>query len=94
MQAQVQFACPTHTEREDCPDALISYSDKFREYGLIVHDGGSSSIAIGFCPWCGTKLPGSLRGRWFEELAALGFTDPWGQDIPEAFRSGAWHREG
>lgn len=93
MQAQVDLVCPTHAVREDCPDALISYSDKFREYGLVVHDGGSGSIRIGFCPWCGTKLPASLRDRWFEALAALGFEDPWEQDIPEAFHSDAWYRE-
>jgi hypothetical protein len=25
-------------------------------YGLIVHDGGSSTIQIYFCPWCGERL--------------------------------------
>jgi hypothetical protein len=24
--------------------------------GLIIHDGGSSSIGIAFCPWCGSTL--------------------------------------
>lgn len=23
----------------------------------MVHDGGSSVVAIAFCPWCGSKLP-------------------------------------
>ena len=91
MQEQAELSCSVHAAPEDCRDALISYSDKFREYGLFIHDGGSSSQAINFCPWCGSKLPGSLRDRWFEELAALGFDDPCSQDIPEAFRSGAWH---
>lgn len=91
MQAQAEFACSVHAEPEDCPDALISYSGRFREYGLFIHDGGSSSMAIHFCPWCGTRLPDSLRTQWFEELAALGFDDPWSQEIPEAFRTGAWY---
>ncbi|WP_412762571.1 DUF6980 family protein [Priestia aryabhattai] len=27
-----------------------------QEYGLIIHDGGSSIIGISFCLWCGKKL--------------------------------------
>jgi hypothetical protein len=91
MQAQVEFTCRDHSESDDCPDALINYSENFREYGLRIHDGGSSSMAINFYPWCGAKLPDSLRNRWFEELAVLGFDDPWSQDIPAAFRTGAWY---
>ncbi len=94
MQAQVDFTCPEHAEPADCPDALILYVDRFREYGLRVHDGGSSSVDINFCPWCGARLPGSLRTRWFDELAALGYDDPLSQDIPAVFRTGAWHRTG
>ncbi|MDI4635827.1 hypothetical protein J7U46_22365 [Pelomonas sp. V22] len=92
MQSQAEFACSVHDSASDCPDALVSYSDKFREYGLFVHDGGTSSKAIGFCPWCGTKLPESLREQWFAELAALGIEDPWSQEIPVPFRTGAWYR--
>jgi hypothetical protein len=44
-----------HKNRYDCPDALIVVNRG--EYGLIIHDGGQSYIAINFCPWCGTKLP-------------------------------------
>jgi len=46
--------CETHSSRFECPDALIS-KDK-RGYGIIVHDGGNSSIGINFCPWCGASL--------------------------------------
>jgi hypothetical protein len=73
-----------------CPDMLVAYSHTFDEYGLIVHDGGASTVAISHCPWCGSALPASQRDRWFEELAALGFDDPLAQDIPEQYRSAAW----
>jgi hypothetical protein len=46
----VELRCSEHSNRFDCPDALMAYSPKFDEYGLIVHDGGPSSIAIAFCP--------------------------------------------
>jgi hypothetical protein len=92
MQRQVEFSCAQHPSPYDCPDALVSYSPKFNEYGLVVHDGGTSSVAISFCPWCGSKLPASLRDRWFSELEVLGFDDPATQDIPEKYKSEGWYR--
>ncbi|MDL5030821.1 hypothetical protein QRD43_02790 [Pelomonas sp. APW6] len=92
MNRQVELYSAAHSKPEACPDGHIGYSDRFREYGLLIHDGGSSSMSIRFCPWCGSKLPESLRDRWFEELSALGFDDPWSQEIPETFRTGAWYR--
>jgi len=55
MRADLTRLCSIHARREDCPDALIAvFGDS---YGLYVHDGGSSVIAISFCPWCGQRLP-------------------------------------
>jgi hypothetical protein len=62
------------------------------EYGLIIHDGGTSLRAILYCPWCGATLPASKRERWFDELAALGFDNPIVQPIPIAFTTDAWYR--
>ena len=73
-----------------CPDLLLAYSPTFDEYGLIVHDGGASTVLIANCPWCGAKLPESQRDRWFEELEAAGFDDPLAQDIPEKYRAADW----
>jgi hypothetical protein len=61
MRREVERRCERHPNRFDCPDCLIHYSPRVREYGLIVHDGGSSSRHIRFCPWCGSRLPESLR---------------------------------
>ncbi|MBE1589698.1 hypothetical protein H4W80_007956 [Nonomuraea angiospora] len=68
---------------------LISFDERFVEYGLLVHDGGSSSVIISFCPWCGTRLPDSRRDRWFDELEALGI-DPGDDEIPIEYRDGRW----
>ncbi len=89
MQKAVEYQCPEHGDRFDCPDCLIAYSSKFREYGLIVHDGGTSMHTIRFCPWCGTELPTSLRDQWFDELERLGI-EP--EDAPDEFRTGEWYR--
>jgi hypothetical protein len=56
MTGAVNFYCPDHKTRFDCPDALIYYSTLDGSYGLIVHDGGSASIQIQYCPWCGKAL--------------------------------------
>ena len=67
MRQQVEWVCERHPDRFDCPDCLVHYAAVLREYGLIVHDGGSSVVRIEFCPWCGAKLPESQRGS--EQLA-------------------------
>jgi hypothetical protein len=92
MNNQVNLACVRHADQFECPDALVHYSPKFDEYGLIIHDGGASSIQIGYCPWCGAKLPESKKDRWFDELESMGFDDPTDAQIPERYQSDAWYR--
>ena len=62
MGEALSFACLQHADAFECPDSLVYYSDGANEYGLIVHDGGTSYSIIGYCPWCGVKLPESQRG--------------------------------
>jgi hypothetical protein len=71
-------------------DNLVHYFPKFREYGIPVHDGGSSQLGIAFCPWCGTKLPIPLRNEWFKELEGRGYTDPDADEIPIEFQTDEW----
>lgn len=76
----------SHLAHEDEP---LRYNAKFREYGIPVHDGGSSYITIDFCPWCGTSLPFSLRDQWHEEIASLGL-EPEHVDPSSDFASDRW----
>lgn len=92
MEGQVEFICPTHQNTFECPDALIYFSKKFNEYSLYIHDGGTSTVNIRYCPWCGSELPESMRDKWFNELEALGYDDPFDQEIPEKYKSDAWYR--
>ncbi len=91
MKEAVDSVCDEHADRFDCPDALLSYSAKYDEYGIIVHDGGSSVVGIDFCPWCGSKLPESKRVRWFEELERLGFREPLEDEVPDIYRDARWY---
>jgi hypothetical protein len=74
-------------------DVAIRYSPVFREYGILVFDGGSSEIELRFCPWCGKRLPVSLRDKWFQVLHSLGYDPELFSENPklsEEFRSDAW----
>jgi hypothetical protein len=57
MTDQVNRKCDQHPDPFDCPDCLIFFSPARKRYGIIVHDGGSSFVAIRYCPWCGARLP-------------------------------------
>jgi hypothetical protein len=55
MQRDLDRRCPEHHDRFDCADMVIHKTES-GNYGLIIHDGGSSFYAIKFCPWCGAKI--------------------------------------
>lgn len=56
MTYHANFKCDIHENPFECPDKIIISDEKHNDYGLIIHDGGSSSIGIAFCPWCGSTL--------------------------------------
>lgn len=56
MLQQLNWKCGDHPSLEDCPDALIGRFGRRGDYGLFIHDGGSSHVEIAYCPWCGTRL--------------------------------------
>ena len=89
MARAVDWSCEQHADAYQCPDALVAFSARFQEYGLIVHDGGSSSVRIHHCPWFGRRLPVSQRERWFAVLEQRGI-DPWSEDVPEEFTDERW----
>ncbi|WP_284427995.1 hypothetical protein [Acidovorax sp. SUPP1855] len=68
-------------------DLSLEFFPKFREYGILYRNGGSYQL-VTFCPWCGKKLPNSLRDIWFETIEQMGL-DP-EDDIPEEMQSEVW----
>lgn len=56
MDYHANYKCEIHDEPFECPDQLVVFYEQDSKYGLIIHDGGSSSIEILFCPWCGKEL--------------------------------------
>jgi hypothetical protein len=70
----------------------MEYFPVFREYGITILDGANSFLQLAFCPFCGRKLPLSVRSSWFSELEQIGFDEPMEQELPDAYRSDAWWR--
>jgi hypothetical protein len=93
MASNINHRCDQHSSPYDCPDHLIVYIFKFDEYGIIVHDGGSSKLNIYFCPWCGTKLPFSKRDEWFDKIKALGLDPSDKEKIPKKYLTNEWYKE-
>ncbi|MGH7134402.1 MAG: DUF6980 family protein [Pirellulales bacterium] len=81
-------AMAAHLADEDVP---IEYTPRLREYGLRILDGGSARQLIEFCPWCGQRLPESLRNEWVERLEVLGL-EPNDPRVPEEMKTDAWWR--
>lgn len=69
----------------------IRYFSQFREYSIQL-SGREVFQDIYFCPWCGKKLPTSLREEWFEHVEKLigEFESTDDSRIPEEFRTCEW----
>jgi hypothetical protein len=70
-------------------DAPVRYLPKYREYVIVID--GPVSQGIAFCPWCGERLPESLRDDYFDHLETLGL-EPESPELPLDLRSDAWWR--
>lgn len=68
----------------------LVFTANFREFGVRILDGGTSTLHIGYCPWCGQKLPASLRNSWFDKLESLGI-DPYGNSVPAEWSDESWY---
>ena len=70
-------------------EVSINYVAKFREYGIKYLDGGTSFQQILYCPWCGEKLPESLRDQWFDKIRESGY-EPEQENIPDEYKTDKW----
>jgi hypothetical protein len=53
--------CNEMKKHIEAGEVAIRYVPKFQEYGILYLDGGTSFQDMKFCPWCGKKLPDSMR---------------------------------
>lgn len=76
----------------------IEYSSKVREYSFTLKNKPGIAQGFDYCPWCGTKLPNSLRQEYFDILRTeFLITDPFEaiqkNMVPEEFKSDAWWKK-
>lgn len=76
------------------PNRIVDWIASWSEYRIPVPYDGYASTILRFCPWCGSSLPRSRKEEWYQTVYELGFTDPGEQDIPAAFNSDSWWRNG
>ncbi|MGB0684348.1 MAG: DUF6980 family protein [Magnetovibrionaceae bacterium] len=75
------------------------YVARTREYGFRIADLDRrldfqpiKILAAPYCPWCGEKLPRSVRPEWEEQMRARG-VDPESEEIPADLNTDTWWRE-
>jgi len=78
---------------------MFWYVPEDREYGprildpsQSVHDQPIAVAPVLHCPWCGKKLPPSLKALRLQRLEALDLS-PDDPDLPETWRTDQWWRE-
>ncbi len=78
---------------------MFWYVPEDREYGprildpsQSVHDQPIAVAPVLHCPWCGKKLPPSLKALRLQRLEALDLS-PDDPDLPEKWRADQWWRE-
>ena len=92
MGGQLGYECDQHADLRDCSDVVVIYYPHTDEFVTPIRDGGSSSLAIQYCPWCGKQLPNSKRDLWSDTLNSLGFDSLISDDVPAAYHTDAWWR--
>ena len=96
LRYHLEHKCEVHDDVFDCLDHLFYYSRTFDEYGIIIHDGGSSYISIQYCPFCGTKFRPSKRDQYFDILETelkISSEDISEGRIPEEFKTDEWWKK-
>jgi hypothetical protein len=97
MKLKLFYCCDALQQEIDDPRVFISYISKYREYAIGTIDSNIVRLIYN-CPWCGTKLPKSLRKKWFSVLETEhNFDDPWNEKqsklIPEEFKTDEWWKK-
>lgn len=87
LSVALDFSCDLHSDPFDCADSVLIYHPLFREYGLILHDGGMTYLQIDFCPFCGTRLPATRRDDWFNQVERLGLENADFDDLPDDLKT-------
>lgn len=92
-----KHCCDAMTEMVTDKGSRIGFIPKYREY-YVERNGTTSIHSLDYCPWCGAKLPESLREAWFDTLKnEYALDDPWDHEqeklIPQEFNTNEWWKK-
>ena len=76
------------------PMLPLCYEPRFREYFLLGRQNTRQTIS--HCPFCGGRLPESLRQCFFDEIERIGIDYELGESIeklPIELQSDAWWKQ-
>jgi hypothetical protein len=96
---QMEHCCSTMNHYLSLKNNRFYYSPLMREYA-IDNKNAITIRLLNYCPWCGAKLPASLRDEYFSVLEKeygldLCLSDVWERSplIPPEFLSDEWWRK-
>lgn len=73
----------------------VTYDSKFNEYAIDI-PGCQSYMTFKYCPWCGKKLPNSMRTKWFKEVKKFGVKclfDDNIENLPDIYKDDRWYNK-
>lgn len=93
--AQKKYCCDSMCKNLEDIRLPLGYNPKSREFYLKYLNSKCSILLIKYCPWCGAKLPTSLRSKFFDVLEEeYAITDPFDPEqeplVPGEFNSDEW----
>lgn len=91
MSPKLPHACEDMRRAHEDPRTPLIYAPRVREYGIKIEDSWAKRT-LEYCPWCGQRLPASLRDEWCERIFALGH-EIIDEDIPAPYDSDEWWRD-
>lgn len=79
------------------PRVPLEYYPIAREYGVMLKDSAAIQLLL-YCPWCGKKLPGSVREQYFNILEKeygieSDLDSSHDLNIPTEFKSDEWWKK-
>ncbi len=80
------------------PIVPIIYYPHLREYNILLKRRSGGLQGICYCPWCGTKLPTSVRDEYFRILFDELHLEPELKEtetpgLPEEFKTDEWWKK-
>jgi hypothetical protein len=101
---QGEHCCESFASTVEDSRVPVAYQPRFRGRVLSLQAPDEETVngwrradspqqAMAFCPHCGTRFASDLGSEWYDTLEAMGFDEPFRDDIPEEFRSDRWWKE-